>query len=355
MKAGIPAHPAGPFLAEAPAFAGVTVAAAFDKLRGMKTIIPILAALALAAPAAANDSTAEHAAGGLVLTRSAEIDMVSEDLFVSAGEVRVRYVFRNRSPRDIRTVVAFPMPDRDLREERGMDVAYPSGFETRVDERPVAMKVERKAVLAGIDRTALLAGLRLAPDSDSEALDRLPAADKARLVKLGLAEPDEFDAGKGLERHLAPIWTVQERWFWEQGFPAGRDLVVEHRYVPGTGGSVDAALGFPEFRASPEGRAMIRDYCADSAFLAGLERLRRRNDSTPEQRIGYILTTGGNWRSPIGDFRLVVDKGAPTNLVSFCGEGVRKISPTRFEIRRKNWRPDRDLRILIVRPGPGGE
>lgn len=322
----------------------------------MKPVAPLfLAALALAAPAAANDSTAEHAAGGLVLTRSADIDMVSEDLFVSAGEVRVRYVFRNRSPREIRTVVAFPMPDRDLGEEREMDVAYPSGFATRVDGRPVAMKVERKAVLGGTDHSSLLAALGLATDSGSAALDRLKPADRARLVKLGLAEPDEYDAGRGLERHLAPAWTVKESWFWEQAFPPGRDLVVEHRYVPGTGGSVDAALGFPDFRATPEGRAMIRDYCVEPAFIAGVDRLRRRSAATPEQRIGYILTTGGNWRSPIGDFRLVVDKGAPGNLVSFCGEGIRKISPTRFEMRRKNWRPDRDLKILIVQAQLAGE
>jgi hypothetical protein len=322
----------------------------------MKPALPILlAALALAAPAAANDSTAEHAAGGLVLTRSADIDMVSEDLFVSAREVRVRYVFRNRSPREIRTLVAFPMPDRDLRKEREMDVAYPSGFETKVDGRPVKMEVDRRAIHAGADHTAHLASQGLLPTSGTEALDRLPQAVRERLVKAGLAELDEYDAGRGWERHLAPAWTVKETWYWQQAFPAGRDLVVEHRYVPGTGGSVDAALGFPDFRSSPEGRAMIRDYCVDSAFLAGLDRLRRRGGATPEQRIGYVLTTGGNWRSPIGDFRLVVDKGAPGNLVSFCGEGVRKISPTRFEVRKKNWRPDRDLRILIVQAQPPGE
>jgi hypothetical protein len=311
--------------------------------------------LALAAPAAANDSTAERAAGGLVLTRSADIEMVSEDLFVSADEVRVRYVFRNRSPREIRTLVAFPMPDRDLGEDREIDVAYPAGFETRVDGRAVAMKVERKAMLGGADRTGLLQSHGLAPDSTGEALDRLPPAARTKLVGLGLAAPDEYDSGRGLERHLAPMWTVKESWYWEQAFPAGRDLVVEHSYVPGAGGSVDAALGFPEFRASPEGRAMIRDYCVEPGFLAGLDRLRRRSPATPERRIGYVLTTGGHWRSPIGDFRLVVDKGAAANLVSFCGEGVRKISPTRFEIRRKNWSPDRDLRILIVQAQPPGE
>jgi len=311
----------------------------------------ILAALALAAPAAANDSTAERVAGGIVLTRSADIDMVSEDLFISAAEVRVRYVFRNQSAKPIVTEVAFPMPDRDLGEERQMDVAHPTGFRTEVVGTPRMMWNDRRAMLGSVDHSSRLFKLRLPLDADSEALDKLSAADKAALVKLGLAEVEEYDSGKGWERHLVPMWTLKETYGWTETFPPGRDVVVEHRYVPGVGGSVDAALGFPEFRASPEGKAMIRDYCVDPAFLASLDRLRRRSPGTPEQRIGYILTTGANWRSPIGDFRLVVDKGAPANLVSFCGEGVRKISPTRFEIRRKNWRPDRDLKILIVGPG----
>ena len=233
-----------------------------------------------------------------------------------------------------------------------MDVAYPTGFETRVDGRPVAMKVERKAMLGGTDRTALLASLGLAPDSGTEALDRLKPAARTKLLHLGLADPDEYDSGRGWERHLAPAWTVTERWYWEQVFPAGRDLAVEHRYVPGTGGTVDASLAYPGFRSAPEGREMIRDYCVEPDFLAGLDRLRRTAAVTPERRIGYVLTTGSNWRSPIGDFRLVVDKGDPANLVSFCGDGVRKISPTRFEIRKRGWRPDRDLRILIVEARP---
>jgi hypothetical protein len=316
-----------------------------------RPLVAVLFTTLAAMPAAANDSTAGHEAGGLVLTRSADIDMVSEDLFVSARQVRVRYVFRNRSARDIRTTIAFPMPDRDLTEAHFGDVAYPEDFRTTVDGRPVAMAVERKARLGGADRTAALAQFGLSPESEGEALDALAQAQRERLVKLGLAAVDEYDDGHGWEKHYLPAWTLTESWHWEQVFPAGRDLVVEHSYTPGVGGSVDAALGFPEFRASPEGKAMILDHCVDADFLAGLDRLRRRSPATPEQRIGYVLTTGGNWRSPIGDFRLVVDKGAPSNLVSFCGEGVRKISPTRFEMRRKNWRPERDLKVLIVTDG----
>ncbi|HEY0112363.1 MAG TPA: DUF4424 domain-containing protein [Allosphingosinicella sp.] len=326
-------------------------------------VIAAVAAGLAASPAPANDSTAETAAGGLVLKQSAEIDMVSEDLFLSPDQVRVRYVFRNRSAKDVRTLVAFPMPDRDLSVEWQSDVAFPGNFQTRVDGRSVPMRVERKAILGPADHSALLGQLKVPLGGDNgasgyaaiqDALDRLSAAQQTRLVRMGLAEREDEADGRS---RLMPKWTIRETWFWEQTFPAGRDLVVEHDYVPGTGGSVGTPLAMRDFRRSGEGRQEIRRYCADTAFLAGIDRLARQArggeyPTLPDLRLSYILRTGANWRSPIGTFRLVVDKGAPENLVSFCGEGIRKISPTRFEMKKSNWRPDRDLHILIVQPMP---
>ena len=67
-----------------------------------RTLLPaagaLIVLLALGPAAIANDSSAEKAAGGLVLRQNRDIDMVSEDLYVSPAEVRVRYVFRNRPP-----------------------------------------------------------------------------------------------------------------------------------------------------------------------------------------------------------------------------------------------------------------
>jgi hypothetical protein len=322
----------------------------------MKTLSFLIAATAVATPALANDSTAETAAGGLVLTRSDSIDMVSEDLFVSEKRVRVAYVFRNRSPSDVTVTIAFPMPDRQLLAENYQDVALPSGFRTLVEGRPVAMRVERKALLKGRDVGATLAALKVPMSGEriGAALDALPAAERARLLRLGLAGTDEFDDGHGMTRHLVPAWTVRETWYWSQLFPAGRDLHVEHGYVPGTGASVGTMLVDRKARAGPDGRRMIADYCLDSDFLAAVD---RRSAATgagfpimPEKRIGYVLTTGANWRSPIGRFRLVVDKGSADNLIGFCGTGVRKISPTRFEMVMTNWRPSRDLKVLILEP-----
>src|SRR5262245_46629476 len=114
----------------------------------------LIAALALGQAAVANDSSAEKAAGGLVLRQNRDIDMVSEDLFVSPEQVRVRYVFRNRAAQPRQIIVAFPMPDRDLSYEMESEVAYPGDFHTLVEGRPVRMNVERRAVLNGVDRTA---------------------------------------------------------------------------------------------------------------------------------------------------------------------------------------------------------
>ena len=62
-----------------------------------------------------------------------------------------------------------------------------------------------------------------------------------------------------------------------------------------------------------------------------------------------MLSTGANWSGPIRRFRVVVDKGAPGNLVSFCGEGVRKISPTQFEMRKTDFVPNGNLSVLILK------
>lgn len=317
-----------------------------------------------AGPLTANDSTAERAAGGLVLRQSDSIDMLSEDLYVSTELIRVDYVFRNQSDADVTTLVAFPMPDRNLEEDRYGDVNYPSGFETEVDGAPVDLDVEVRAFLGDTEQTGLLRelgaplGTELGAWEIGEALDVLPHTTQERLIEAGLADFTEYDRGNGTERHLEPLWTVRETWFWEQTFPAGEDIRIRHSYAPGAGGGFNMILLDDEYRESEYGQQIIDDYCIDANVLAGLERMYREesaSDDTPiilDRELTYILTTGGNWRAPIGEFRLVVDKGSPDNIVSFCGEGVRKISPTQFEVRRTDWRPERDLKVIVFSPTP---
>jgi hypothetical protein len=317
--------------------------------------------------ARANDSSAELATGGLAFVRNDDVEMRAEDLYVSAAEIRVRYRFFSRASRDVTLLVAFPLPDITL-EHEDANISLPTedpvnvlAFATTVNGRPVTAQVEQRVFARGVEHTDLLRrlGIPLAPhiQATNAALDRLPPARWSELVSLGLVEVSEYDVGKGWEKHLSPRWTLKTTFYWQQTFAAGIETEIDHRYKPSVGGSVQTALGSPGFAKETWFAEYRGKYCIDKDFLATVERLRRaaRSDFGPpysEERIDYVLTTGANWSGPIKDFRLVVDKGDPASFVSFCGDGVRKISPTQFEVRRSNFVPQQNLSVLILKKLP---
>lgn len=322
----------------------------------------VAVALLTAAPAGANDTTAALATGGLVFTTTPDIEMRSEELTVSRQRIGVRYRFFNRAAVDRTVTVAFPMPEIAWRESENVEVPDPDSdnflsFHTTVDGREVAASLEQKAMLTGRDVTARLKGLGLplmpSAERTRKMLDALPAEQQKRLLAEALVRPDDFDAGKGMEHHVAPEWSLKTTWYWRQTFPAGREIVVEHAYRPSVGASVQTAVVPGRYTAAARRQDYAR-FCPDAAFLAGVGAATAKNGGTPppEQRIAYVLKTGANWAGPIGDFRLVVDKGDPKALISFCETGVKKIGPTTFEVRRTNFTPTRDLDILIVDPQP---
>ena len=314
----------------------------------MKIALPMIVAASLACGLArANDTTAKLSAGGLVLTRNEHISMLSEDLYISQEAVRVRYVFLNRSDRDVTVRIAFPMPDIGGAGFFDGDVSIPVddaanllGFSTSIDGREVRAEVEQKALVGGVDRTSWLIAngipLALHQDAARAAIRSLPKASLDEAVRLGLVDDE-----------LNPAWILKTIYHWLQTFPTGRPIVIDHSYRPSVGSTAGTRLG------SPDGAETARRYCVDRAVQATLKRSAATNDGAPrfsEHWVDYVLVTGGNWKDPIGKFRLVIDKGSPGNLVSFCGLDVRKIGPTRFEMRRTRWRPERDLAILFLTP-----
>jgi hypothetical protein len=319
--------------------------------------------MTMAGSACANDSTAELAAGGLVLKKNPAIEMRSEDLFISFDQVKVHYVFANTTSADVTVTVAFPMPDITV---SGLDdnIAIPSqdpvnflGFTTVADGKPVAAQVEQKVIAGGVDRTAYLRALRipLAPQlgATGDALDRLTQAQKNDVVAKGMAMIDEYDNGDGhgMVKHMQPTWTLKTTYYWQQTFPAGRTIVVDHHYTPAAGSSAGTSWGSPDFAKDPSYAAARAKYCVDDSFLAAVRHsipAGQTYSSLQEQRIDYILSSGANWAAPIGQFRMVVDKGLAANIVSFCGAGVRKISPTQFEVDYTNFTPTKEVAVLIL-------
>ncbi len=318
---------------------------------------------AAALPALANDTTAELATAGLIFVTNDNIEMSAEDLFISAKQVRVRYRLVNKANTDVTVLVAFPLPEVRI-SEPDQNIALPTedpvnifAFTTRVNGKPISMQVEQRVTAVGIDRTQYLRnlGIPFAPQlqSTNQALDRLPQDKWNELLRLGLAEIEEYDVGKGMQKHLAARWGLSTTFYWEQTFPAGKETIIEHEYKPSVGASVQTDLGAPYALKESWYADYLRKYCIDKDFLATIAQLRQANKSEfgppySEQRIDYILKTGANWSGPIKDFHLVVDKDDAASLVSFCGDGVKKTSPTQFEMRKSNFSPDGDLSVLIL-------
>lgn len=322
-------------------------------------------------PALANDTEANIAMGGLLFEQNEQISMDSEDLYLSLDKVRVRYTYTNHSDRPITLLVAFPLPDVPLedRDPDWIEAAYPDwesiDMKTLVDGKQAGLMRIDIAKVKGVDIDKRLKELGWPAlfwkDSVFAArLAALSADDKSALVAEGLLTTENVTPGD-----VRPAWTVSTSFVRTQTFPPGVPITVEHSYTPFQGGTVASALD-REMRGealNPESEYASR-YCVDQAFLRGYDRKRYLPSGKTDDRffpienwIGYKHSPGANWKGPISRFRLTVDKGYPDRLVSLCMDGLTKISPTRFEVIKTNYEPDRDLDVLLVflAPTEGGQ
>ncbi|KQP51964.1 DUF4424 domain-containing protein [Methylobacterium sp. Leaf108] len=304
---------------------------------------------ALNAPQAlANDSAAELDAGGLVLVKDPEVALVREDLTIGLDRITVRYVFRNRSAAARTLKVAFPLPPIDGAELTSSAQSLPDesspnfvGFTVTVDGQALTPQLEERAFLGAREVSDLLRkhAVPLNPmrrDAYGAAVAKLTPTAKAELAAAGLIPEDEGpDGGQ---------WRSEAKFYWDQTFPAGRDLVIEHAYRPVKGSIL---IG----RSDLDDRAFRQRYCLDDAGVAGVRRFlagKGKDDAVRGVVVPYIVTTARNWAGTIGTFALTIDKGHPKTLVSLCRNGLVKTGPSTFSFTATNFVPDADLRVLYV-------
>jgi hypothetical protein len=302
-----------------------------------------LFALTLAAmPALGDDGVASLAAGGIVFTAGTPVQMRTEDLYVSPKKVRVRFEFFNPTQHDVRTVVAFPLPDIEWDPAVGYgpmvhDPVNFVGFNVSVNGAFQAFQSEQRAIFKGRDITALVAAARLpvnavragerAIDFGSSGKARPIAPDKkAKLIKLGILEDDtEY-----------PNWTTRTRFYWTQIFPAGKTIVIEHEYQPVTG-------GWNTSRGLFDDPQLAKMFCG-TPMLAQAATLKGAAYETH-----YILETAKTWNGPIGRFHLTLDKLKPGNVLSLCWDGaLTKASPTTFTFDAHDYVPTRDIAMVVL-------
>jgi len=342
-------------------------------------ILLLLAMLLAPAAGRANDGFGGLTATGLQFRQSDKVRMVSEDLFLSLQEIRVRYLFRNDGPEPVSGEIIFPLPPISLAEladdlmfalpREQLDRENFLRFTASVDGRPLTVQSERIAVLEppvderralaapyetpGEEVTGLLEELAIPLSLDAAkvaaVLASLPPPAQERLRAKGLAEfyPDGPPV---------PLWSIIVRYHWPQTFPPGKEVRIEHRYTPAPPGGL---FLWPEKNQHPDEyqRELIDTYCIDAPTRKALARLLRPRPQGVAAgtafQLDYVLTTATTWHGPIGTFRLTIDKGRPGNILSLCIDGLRKTGPTTFAVEKTAFTPARDLRLLIV-SGPEG-
>lgn len=260
-------------------------------MNGIKAnLLGLLALLAVPQVVSANDAVASLGAGGIVIGKTDAIVMEQEDLFVSEDKIRVAYVFRNTSKEAIETRVAFPVPEFPENPEMdlGLDVnsSNPMGFSVKVDGKAKKFETETKK--------------------------------KDGMVKM--------------THH------------WMQTFPAGKPLRVTHDYKPAAGG--EAMFWF----ADEERDTKIKKYCIEPDFAAWIDKTNRPDKGSvlSPTYVDYILTTGANWKGPIGKFRLTLQKKKADDKISVCATGLKKVDARTFVLEKTGFTPETDLHVVFM-------
>jgi hypothetical protein len=325
-----------------------------------KTIAAV-AAVALATPALANGAISEFRGGGVTFKETTSIGIAREDLYMSAREIRVHYVYESSAEGTQRVTMGFPMPPVPLEDgpdylggltDEIEDMRNYMQFAVEVDGRPVETILHEFAYLNGYNVTEELRAAKVPPFMPVEGRGELIAGiddeARARLVEqgffLGTTESFEF---------WQPMWHYQAVYEWEQDFAPG-ETEVDVRYVPLNGYPADIGMTYEGGGEGDTGRVadrISRDYCIDDKLVEAIKKRQAAGEHYEVVTQGYIVRTAQYWHNAIGTFMLIVDKadpalGDPFELVAFCPLEAEKISQTQFRWSAENYWADQDIAVV---------
>jgi hypothetical protein len=316
----------------------------------------------LSQPTWGAESATELPLNGLILSKSAEaIAIDSETIAIGPEWVSISYRLSNQTAAPASLALTVPLPELDFSDP---DVTWAIPGSDPINFVDLSAKIENKVAPLSFSQVARLNGrdvssalrqnnLALIPVGtfDTQLLALTPDL-RGRLVQAGLLAQVGTDVqGNPL---FFPTWTVETNATKTITFAANQSILLELRYRASVGTSPDTFLRRP-LRTEPGLESQVQryraNYCIDDAFYTGLDKLAAAVESNisklRERRIFYRLTAGQS-NHPIKDFRLIVDKGRPDWIVSFCVDNLKRTSATTFEMRAIDFVPNQDLRILMI-------
>lgn len=276
-------------------------------------------AISIASCAYGNDSIARVGAGGITLLKNESIRMVQEVLEISPKKVRVHYRFLNEAKQNIEATVAFPMPPYGFNpgfSESMANVGPVESFNIWVAGRLVPVKKNRVALAGEVDVTEKLRKIGLSEVQIFETFGDCHGEDDGGTVKCGLSEAQESELAKFANYG----WQVAETAYWNQEFPAGQEVEVIHEYPPFVGSRYDYS------RIPGDAREACLDDGTRQAIVKRIDQFKSKgiDPVVSLSEVEYILGTGRNWKGSIKDFRLVIRKDVPGQIVSLCFPGKPK-------------------------------
>lgn len=327
-------------------------------MRHMATHAAVFAlCLALPSPTAAwdNETKAVFGAGGLQFEQTDKLRMEREELFLSPREIRVSYIIRNPTDRDVRGRVAFPMPEINVGDMNETPHKFhKSGREGDVFD----LRAEVNGASVGVE-SDVRAVIRAANGAERDVTDLL------RKYKVPLVDPDDsrldrntleqliaaeifVNGGHGPDTFERPAWLLNATYKWTQVFPSRQETRVTLRYKP--------VLGEAEYSTRHDGnindpKKFNGEWCPDDAFARAVNKLPATHPAQYVRlgRLEYFRATGPKWAGPIGTFRLEIDK-AGADLVSLCPIPGLKLQRRgkSFVAEAANYAPTTDFKALFV-------
>jgi hypothetical protein len=357
----------------------------------------------------ANDTTATIAGGQITYNKTDDVSIEEEFLKISLDDIQVRYVFKNHSNKEVKTLVAFPLPpspvtlndtsrvfpewDESYRAYSYLAENIKNPEEQLATNSPLAQSLSQSSFVnfkrtidgetygynytiqaidsSGNDITDLLekneiplSSTYLSGFMDEPVLEKKPSL-KKKLEDLKLL------TDKGL-----PNWQTKTTYFWHQTFKPNSTTTVTHSYKPYVGhhwlqGSVPVKflddLKIDHRDLLPTGEVeqkSLKDFCPSEAQTKDIlqmfspEMAKQHKDVVSDsgityriKEIRYILSTGGNWKGPIKKFHLEIIPPTQKCLVLCCFEGkLEQDKNGHYVAEIIDFKPTSELRVLFVDP-----
>lgn len=244
-----------------------------------------------------------------------------------------------------------------------------SSFETRADGQKAKTSVDTKAFLKGKDISALL---RAQGYTEKDMVDVMSCNPGAVSEGQCIAE-SIVKRIPGIAEGGHPNFSVQQTAWWEQKFPAGKIVEIEHSYQPKVGNVYqiynyygkpdDSALLRPWVPGGNSGEEDGRRACTheggDDAVISRAKRLQKLDDGEVWMTLNdleYVLGTGRNWKGPIDSFTLRIEKASPDQIVSLCFPGKPKqVDHRTLEFKATQFVPPDDLVVYFYTVKTAGQ